>query len=535
MAYNDFISELRKLSSPAEPFWLITKVLGGRRDSSADIRKVDLVEIPDEEGILKLQAWEHWKTGIACSTFRRSLRRPPRDGNTTTLLLVEDMSLEVVTFLCQELRVPPSFIHSHLMDGKGDLEWLNDEGRLYLRDNDRGSRSFSNAARTSKDTDTTFDEQDTSWKEKTYHFNASRRRDLFHKANLAFHLDWSWVSLVDASVSKEEQRLLETPGGNTPQAATKITRVPGILRKEEVVESESEHVIGLYNRIHRPHHAITTEKRGKWLAAAEERVSIIRIEVNGHKIVIYLFDPPRMLETSQNGIRGLFEGIAKRFGPKAGSGEDFEAVKTRIKTKDPRLSLQTTRDVFVDYLQYWNTNPRFSDFKVCEIDFLRGRLQEYCDTLTAIETSINDIDRSIPDEGTLQLNVNAWGKLLSSYRRILSEMLHSTRSQCQYLRNLERSTPNPMDATGEVMKSLSKDFSYALQEFGDSRQHVSDRVDRTFQALMSSMSIIESQEAISEASSVGKLTELAFIYIPVTFAATFYSMQIEASLPEPKV
>ena len=53
-----------------------------------------------------------------------------------------------------------------------------------------------------------------------------------------------------------------------------------------------------------------------------------------------------------------------------------------------------------------------------------------------------------------------------------------------------------------------------------------DRTERTFAAIMSSMSIVESQRAISQAESVSRVTELAFIFIPLSFAASIFGMDI---------
>ena len=41
------------------------------------------------------------------------------------------------------------------------------------------------------------------------------------------------------------------------------------------------------------------------------------------------------------------------------------------------------------------------------------------------------------------------------------------------------------------------------------------------------MSLLESRRGIAEAESVTKLTELAFLFIPLTFSAALFSMQIE--------
>ena len=44
---------------------------------------------------------------------------------------------------------------------------------------------------------------------------------------------------------------------------------------------------------------------------------------------------------------------------------------------------------------------------------------------------------------------------------------------------------------------------------------------------MTAMSLVESKRGISEAESVTKLAELAFFFIPLTFAASLFSMQVK--------
>lgn len=43
---------------------------------------------------------------------------------------------------------------------------------------------------------------------------------------------------------------------------------------------------------------------------------------------------------------------------------------------------------------------------------------------------------------------------------------------------------------------------------------------------MSTMSILESQNAIRQGGEVQKLTEMAFIFIPMSFAASYFGMEI---------
>jgi Mg2+ and Co2+ transporter CorA len=63
----------------------------------------------------------------------------------------------------------------------------------------------------------------------------------------------------------------------------------------------------------------------------------------------------------------------------------------------------------------------------------------------------------------------------------------------------------------------------------DSLKTIEERVDRSFHALMASMSIAESERAIVQGTAVARLTELAFIFIPLNFACSFFSMQITVS------
>ncbi|KAF8541257.1 hypothetical protein BDD12DRAFT_526412 [Trichophaea hybrida] len=65
---------------------------------------------------------------------------------------------------------------------------------------------------------------------------------------------------------------------------------------------------------------------------------------------------------------------------------------------------------------------------------------------------------------------------------------------------------------------------------------IQERVERSFQALMSIMSIIESQSTISQTQSINKLTELAFIFIPLSFASSFSGMNVrEWDTEKPRV
>lgn len=68
-------------------------------------------------------------------------------------------------------------------------------------------------------------------------------------------------------------------------------------------------------------------------------------------------------------------------------------------------------------------------------------------------------------------------------------------------------------ATESLQSSLSHRFS-ALRK----------QADKTNNSLVANLSIHESRGGIAEAEGVTKLTELAFLFLPLTFSASIFSM-----------
>lgn len=71
----------------------------------------------------------------------------------------------------------------------------------------------------------------------------------------------------------------------------------------------------------------------------------------------------------------------------------------------------------------------------------------------------------------------------------------------------------------------------ALNEMQGDVKRTSRRIETTFQALMSSINIVESERAIREAESISKLTQLAFFFIPLSLVAGVFGMNINVSSP----
>lgn len=159
-------------------------------------------------------------------------------------------------------------------------------------------------------------------------------------------------------------------------------------------------------------------------------------------------------------------------------------------------------------------------------------LSQMCQTL-------DDIDRKMSDNNELRHNVLAWRRLLGSWRMTIIEYRAKLLETVQFLKSQVRqpvggigsvqSLGQESDHSNSVIPPIRNEIEELLRSYQiltDGIKEIETRVERSFHALMSSMSIIESQKAIVQGSAVARLTELAFIFIPLNFACTFFSMQI---------
>ncbi|KAL8869053.1 MAG: hypothetical protein Q9174_004560 [Haloplaca sp. 1 TL-2023] len=137
--------------------------------------------------------------------------------------------------------------------------------------------------------------------------------------------------------------------------------------------------------------------------------------------------------------------------------------------------------------------------------------------LQSIDLILTQMDLNMLDDGSVQVNIDSWRRVLFSFEI--------------ELRNMESSIPDLADLTlapkGEHPRLGSKTTRELFDQFTKQIKRAQERTENTHRSLMTTMSLIESKRGISEAESVTKLTELAFFFIPLTFAASLFSMQVK--------
>lgn len=75
-------------------------------------------------------------------------------------------------------------------------------------------------------------------------------------------------------------------------------------------------------------------------------------------------------------------------------------------------------------------------------------------------------------------------------------------------------------------QTFQKSNEIRIANLKDELEATHARIDGSFQAIMLTMSMIESQKAIARAETVGKLTSLAFFFIPLSFVTGIFGMNI---------
>jgi Mg2+ and Co2+ transporter CorA len=147
--------------------------------------------------------------------------------------------------------------------------------------------------------------------------------------------------------------------------------------------------------------------------------------------------------------------------------------------------------------------------------------QDLSDLLRSIGLVLDSIELSLHDDYILQQAMLAWRAFLGTWRNICyhqSALLQRMTSQLARM-------PDPRNKTSVATADLTQSLSRVKIKL----DRLSQRVESTFQSLMSSITIVESSRAIRQAELVTKLTQLAFFFIPLSLVAGAFGMNINVS------
>ena len=139
-------------------------------------------------------------------------------------------------------------------------------------------------------------------------------------------------------------------------------------------------------------------------------------------------------------------------------------------------------------------------------------LLRYANTrFSQLEWEVEDPDLRHKGEGlalTLD-NLHTWRRRFPIYKNILSEGMEKIILRDDFLYSTQNS-----------LRLLEKDFEYLLSNLDD----LHSRAERMMSVVTAVLSIEESQKALQQNRSLGRLTYLAAIFVPLSFISSFFSM-----------
>ncbi|KAL3421140.1 hypothetical protein PVAG01_07585 [Phlyctema vagabunda] len=217
--------------------------------------------------------------------------------------------------------------------------------------------------------------------------------------------------------------------------------------------------------------------------------------------------------------RNIFEQIA----PRAHLNIDFEeAFQTPVLMENLRRHLHDTQSTKEDFYQRLiaveNSNTE-EYFGVLE-PLSQIISQDARSLLKLLDKTLDGIDAEIQDETKIEENLSTWRRLISRSQIELSDLRDSMGEFFSFFGVL---FPINGPRSANEVNRISKDF----REVANKIEGMLGRLRTSSTSLTSNMALLDSRRSIAEAQAVKKLTELAFFFIPLTFAASLFGMQVE--------
>jgi len=205
---------------------------------------------------------------------------------------------------------------------------------------------------------------------------------------------------------------------------------------------------------------------------------------------------------------------ASSMGPPGDAGTALRMLEYVINLQLPRSTL--------DEFEYFVSFPSKGKEKLW--DPLQALLLTiHDDTLGLVDVlrvSLSRIREGMLDEDLMQRRVTFWRGLLHRLNFSLADLDQCLEEFVQFVYNSDRDTFSSHTRADIPSEMWAKTTRHRLQ-------NAIDLIDKTSDSLRAEMQIVDSRRSIAEAESVAKLTELAFVFIPLSFVASLFSMQVK--------
>ncbi|KAE8448850.1 hypothetical protein EG329_008852 [Mollisiaceae sp. DMI_Dod_QoI] len=487
------------------------------------------------------------------------------------IVIIQDVSPDVIDILEQELGIPSSISDKHI---QGRVNNCPSKPRSKALHSERLTTTL--LGRSSKALDETI--RSITW----WRLLSQNRESQKHEAE-AMVESGADLSRFVTPIFPYEVKGVSTKGSSEKESkkwyqyfGRAIKASTGGFNPLKKAGIQEESIFKLDCHTYRPHQIITEVADSTWGSACEERVSFCDVKVRSANFCIVLLDKERSLKQYRREIEIVHSNISRI--ELAWNSESSKGI-ARIVKETPEASehafMTSMSNGILGNVQYRQADSQAAaeeDFNLSLTDgnstrarLLRSLLdkppkstsgegtqtlldlcsriidiiaEDWNYVLSQMSQTLDAVDSRISDDHELHENVPSWRRLLCSWRvniieysARLSDVRHHLEFQGQIsrrtspIRSVERSkylTTSNQSAQDEETPEVLRRYEI----LGNAVEILQRRTESSFHALMASMSIAESEKAISQGTAIGRLTELAFIFVPLNFACAFFSMQI---------
>ncbi|KAJ5663110.1 Mg2+ transporter protein CorA-like/Zinc transport protein ZntB [Penicillium longicatenatum] len=134
---------------------------------------------------------------------------------------------------------------------------------------------------------------------------------------------------------------------------------------------------------------------------------------------------------------------------------------------------------------------------------------------------LDEVEVDILDDTKMEDRLALWRQIIHRAQRELPELKNSLDPLHKFGLTVTPQTVST-EAPSELANSIQE-----YEKLPDDIDQMIERLRVTSASLTSNMGLLESRRSIDEAHAVTRLTELAFIFIPLSFATSVFGMQIE--------
>ncbi|KAK0753085.1 hypothetical protein B0T18DRAFT_441791 [Schizothecium vesticola] len=271
------------------------------------------------------------------------------------------------------------------------------------------------------------------------------------------------------------------------------------------------------------------------IVAWEERVTFCWGQDGRDRVPILLLDPAPVMDLEISAglgadtwpVRPFSKRLAPRGPPPAQQLTGDPATLEPMTSYTTQPEERETSSVVIDWIRrimedavLWRDSSSLDPLILAVFQHVR---QDTVVLLGHISDVLDQISSGSLDERMMQEQLGHWRSVLG---RLQSELPALAKSLGEFF-VFPYPGNNPRDAT------LPPDLATALRELQADISSTTERCQKSHESLRAEMSLLESKRGIEEAESVSRLTELAFIFIPMTFAASLFSMQVKELADNP--